>query len=115
MNPFAVLGDPVRRRIVEVLADGERTSGQLVDVVGGEFGISQSAVSQQLGVLRETGFARVRAEGRRRIYTLDPTPLGTIRDWVAQVGAFWDRALDDLEDEVARGKAKRREHEGPPS
>src|SRR5690606_26025062 len=107
VHPFAVLGDPVRRRIVELLAEGERTSGEVVDVVGDEFGITQSAVSQQLKVLRDAGFATVRAEGRRRIYALDPGPLRTIDEWLAHYRAFWRDALEDLAAEVERGKAER--------
>lgn len=104
MHPFTVLGDPVRRRLVEVLATGEHSAGELVEVVGGEFGITQSAVSQQLQVLREEGFASVRAEGRRRIYTIDPGPLRTIGAWIAHYRAFWESALDDLGNEIERGK-----------
>lgn len=107
MHPFAVLADPVRRRLVEVLAAGEHTAGELVDVVGGEFAITQSAVSQQLQVLREQGFAAVRAEGRRRIYSLDPQPLRAVDAWVAYYRSFWEAALDDLADEIDNGKAER--------
>lgn len=107
MHPFTVLGDPVRRRLVEVLATGERTAGELVDVVGGEFSITQSAVSQQLQVLRDQGFATVRAEGRRRIYALDPQPLQTMSSWIAYYRKFWETALDDLADEIESGKAER--------
>lgn len=107
MHPFAVLGDPVRRRLVEVLAAGEYSAGELVDLIGGEFGITQSAVSQQLKVLRAEGFATVRAEGRRRIYVLEPEPLRTIGAWIAYYRQFWETALDDLADEVERGKAER--------
>lgn len=107
MHPFTVLGDPVRRRLVEALAGGERSAGELVELIGGEFSISQSAVSQHLQVLREQGFATVRAEGRRRIYTLDPGPLKTIGDWVALYRSFWETALDDLGEEIELGKAER--------
>lgn len=107
MHPFAVLGDPVRRRLVEVLASGERSAGELVDIVGGEFGITQSAISQQLQVLREQGFAKARAAGRHRIYTLDPKPLRTVSAWVAYYSAFWSTALDDLGNELEHGKAER--------
>jgi DNA-binding transcriptional ArsR family regulator/catechol 2,3-dioxygenase-like lactoylglutathione lyase family enzyme len=100
MHPFTVVGDPVRRRIVEVLAGGERTAGEVVDVVGGEFGISQSAVSQQLKVLREHGFARVRPEGARRIYALDPRAVAAMDEWLHAVGTFWADRLDDLAAEV---------------
>jgi DNA-binding transcriptional ArsR family regulator len=115
MHPFAVLGDPVRRRLVEVLATGEHSAGELVDLIGGEFGITQSAVSQQLQVLREEGFATVRAEGRRRIYTIDPEPLRTIGAWIAYYRTFWERALDDLADEIERGKAERVQQGRPAS
>ena len=72
MHAFDVLGDPVRRRILELLADGELTSGvDHGDVIRDEFGISQPAVSQHLRVLRENGFATVRADGARRLYALD--------------------------------------------
>lgn len=106
-HPFAVLGDPVRRRLVEVLATGERSAGELVEVIGTEFEIGQSAVSQQLQVLREQGFATVRAEGRRRIYAIDPEPLRTIGAWVAYYRSFWESALHDLDGEIERGKAER--------
>lgn len=78
LHAFDVLGDPVRRRILEMLADGELTSGAVVEVIGAEFGISQSAVSQHLAVLRESGFATVRPDGARRIYALDAGPLSEI-------------------------------------
>src|SRR5690606_35052090 len=107
MHPFAVLGDPVRRRLVEVLAAGEHAAGDLVELVGGEFSITQSAVSQQLQVLREQGFASVRAEGRRRIYALDPAPLMRVNAWIAYYRSFWETALDDLEGEIENGKAER--------
>ena len=107
MHPFTVLSDPVRRRIVEVLAHGEKSSGEIVEEVGGQFGISQSAVSQQLKILRDAGFAQVRAQGRWRIYSLDPAPLMMIDDWIAHYRDFWENSLDDLALEVARGKAAR--------
>lgn len=107
MHPFAVLGDPVRRRLVETLVTGERSAGELVELIGGEFGISQSAISQQLQVLRENGFASVRAQGKRRIYAIDPEPLRTVSAWIAYYSSFWSGALDDLATEVEVGKAER--------
>ena len=65
MEAFDVLGDPVRRRILELLAEGERPAGAVSEVVRAEFGISQPAVSHQLRILREAGFATVRADGTR--------------------------------------------------
>lgn len=113
MHPFAVLGDPVRRRLVEVLATGEHTAGELVDLVGREFAISQSAVSQQLRVLKDEGFATVRADGRRRIYGIDPAPLESISAWLVYYRSFWEEALDDLGDEIDRGKLERARAERP--
>jgi DNA-binding transcriptional ArsR family regulator len=66
MHAFDVLGDAVRRRILELLAEREHSSGEVVDVISEECGITQSTVSQQLKILRESGFATVRAEGTRR-------------------------------------------------
>jgi DNA-binding transcriptional ArsR family regulator len=75
MHAFDVLGDPVRRRILELLAGGERSSGDVVAVIQQEFGITQSAVSQHLRVLRDSGFASVRSEGTRRVYAVEVSPL----------------------------------------
>jgi DNA-binding transcriptional ArsR family regulator/catechol 2,3-dioxygenase-like lactoylglutathione lyase family enzyme len=102
MHPFTVVADPVRRRIVEVLAGGERSAGDVVAVVGGEFGISQSAVSQQLKVLRDHGFARVRPAGARRIYALEPTAVAAMDEWLRAVSGFWADRLGDLAAEVER-------------
>lgn len=106
-HPFDILGDPVRRRILELLAGGERTSGAVVDVIQAEFGITQSAVSQHLRVLREGGFARVRPVGARRIYSLEPAPLQELDAWLDHFRAFWAHRLDALATEVARGKRQR--------
>ncbi|AOS64951.1 ArsR/SmtB family transcription factor [Actinoalloteichus hymeniacidonis] len=108
MHAFDVLGDPVRRRILELLADGERTSGAVTEVIRTEFGISQSAVSQHLRVLRDNGFASVQAEGARRIYAIEPAPLSEIDAWLDQFRRIWTQRLDALETELARGKRARR-------
>src|SRR4029453_6548916 len=79
---FDVLGDPVRRRILELLAEGQLTSGAITAVVQDEFGISQPAVSQHLRVLRESGFATVRPEGTRRLYAVADAPFRDIDDWL---------------------------------
>ena len=78
MHAFDVLGDPVRRRILELLADSELTSGSITAVVQAEFGISQPAVSQHLKVLRDSGFATVRPEGTRRLYAVDARPFNEL-------------------------------------
>jgi len=108
VHAFDVLGDPVRRRILEVLAEGEHASGEIVEIVQGEFGISQPAISQHLKVLRESGFAQVRTEGPRRIYAMDAAPLQQVDAWVAQFRGFWEVKLDALATEIARGKKKRK-------
>ncbi|MEJ3652592.1 metalloregulator ArsR/SmtB family transcription factor [Actinomycetes bacterium KLBMP 9759] len=108
MHAFDVLGDPVRRRILELLAGGELTSGAVSEVVRAEFGISQPAVSQHLKVLRENGFASVRAEGTRRLYAVRAEPLRDAAAWLDGFRRFWTPALEALATEVARGKRERR-------
>lgn len=108
MHAFDVLGDPVRRRILELLAKGEHASGEVVEVISREFGITQSAVSQQLRVLRESGFATVRAEGTRRVYSVDTRPLAEVDAWLEQFRRFWGPPLEALATEIARGKRGRR-------
>jgi DNA-binding transcriptional ArsR family regulator len=108
MHAFDVLGDPVRRRILELLAADELASGEVVDVIAAEFGITQAAVSQHLKVLRDSGFATVRAEGARRLYTLDAAPLAEVDAWLDPFRTFWTHRLMALHTEVARGKKKRR-------
>ncbi|MFD9891709.1 ArsR/SmtB family transcription factor [Amycolatopsis sp. NPDC059027] len=108
MHAFDVLGDPVRRRILDLLADGELSSGDVTAVVRAEFGISQPAVSQHLRVLRENGFTTVRAEGTRRLYAVDPAPLREIDGWLDRYRRFWTGPLDALATELARGKRERR-------
>jgi DNA-binding transcriptional ArsR family regulator len=115
MHAFDVLGDPVRRRIIELLAESEQTSGGVVDVISAEFGITQAGVSQHLKVLRESGFATVRPEGTRRVYALDPAPLAEIDRWLEHYRGFWAHKLDALATEVARGKARRKAASGTAS
>jgi DNA-binding transcriptional ArsR family regulator len=108
MHAFDVLGDPIRRRILELLASGELASGEVVDVIATEFGISQAGVSQHLKVLRESGFASVRAQGTRRLYTIDTTPLEQVDSWLEPFRIFWTHKLAALGTEIARGKKHRR-------
>jgi DNA-binding transcriptional ArsR family regulator len=109
MHAFDVLGDPVRRRILELLSEREHASGEVVEVIAAEFGISQAGVSQHLKVLRDNGFAQVRPEGTRRVYVLDATPLRDIDDWLTRFRVFWPVRLDALATEIARGKKARGE------
>jgi DNA-binding transcriptional ArsR family regulator len=106
VHAFDVLGDPVRRRILELLADGELSSGGITAVVQAEFGISQPAVSQHLKVLRDSGFTTVRPEGTRRVYAVDAARFRELDDWLDHFGRFWDQRLDSLATELARGKGE---------
>ena len=107
MHAFDVLGDPVRRRILELLAGGEVTSGDLTAAVRAEFGISQPAVSQHLRVLREHGFTSVRPEGARRLYAVRPEPFQEVDAWLDAFRRFWTPPLDALATELARGRRRK--------
>jgi DNA-binding transcriptional ArsR family regulator len=108
MHAFDILCDPVRRRILELLAAGEHASGAIVEVIQSEFGISQPAVSQHLKVLREAGFANVRIDGQRRLYSIEPAPLREVDAWLDRFRGFWAQKLEALATEVARGKRRGR-------
>ncbi len=107
MHALDILGDPVRRRILELLAGGERTAGSLTEVIHNEFGITQAAVSQHLRTLRESGFVQVRIQGPQRIYAVNAQPLREAHDWIGQFRGFWEQRLRALTGEIARGKAER--------
>lgn len=102
MNSFALLADPVRRRIVEILSDGEQSAGEIGEVVSAEFHIRQPAVSNQLRVLRDAYVVHVRPEGSRRLYSLAPDGLEEITAWVNRYSRLWPQRLDALETELAR-------------
>lgn len=104
MHAFDVLGEPVRRRILELLAGDEMTSGAVCAVIRAEFGISQPAVSQHLRVLRDSGFASVRPEGTRRLYAVRGEPLREVDEWLDRFRRFWEPRLEALATELARGK-----------
>lgn len=108
VQAFDVLRDPIRRRILELLADGERSAGEVTVVVQREFGISQPGVSQHLRVLRDSGFTSVRAVGTRRLYAVDPAPLREVDLWLERYRRFWAPRLDALDTELARGRRERR-------
>ena len=108
VHAFDVLGDPVRRRILELLADGELTAGTIGAAIQAEFEISQPAVSQHLKVLRDNGFTSVRPEGQRRLYAVNGLALQDVDAWLAGFRRFWTPHLDALATEIARGKRQRR-------
>ncbi|GAB4085317.1 metalloregulator ArsR/SmtB family transcription factor [Myceligenerans cantabricum] len=105
---FEALGDPVRRRLLELLAHGEQPAGALVDALRTRVRISQPAVSQHLRVLRDAGLVRVRAEGTRRLYTVDDDGTAAARAWLARFEDTFAQPLDALATELARGKRERR-------
>lgn len=111
MNSFSVLADPTRRRVVELLADGDLAAGEIAAAVGAEFGIGQPAVSNQLRLLRDEGMVEVRADGSRRIYRLAPGGLDDVAGWVRRYSRLWPQRLDALGAELDRGRAAR--HERP--
>jgi len=102
---LAALADPIRRQIVEMLADRERDAGELAAV----FPVSRPAVSRHLRVLREAGLVRVRPQAQRRVYALDPRPLEELARWLERYRGFWGQRLDALETELARGRRARGE------
>ncbi len=107
MHAFDVLGDPVRRRILELLADAEKESGAVARIIEEEFSITQGAVSQHLRVLRDSGFAHSRKDGVRRIYSVEVKAFQEADHWLAQFRKLWEPRLDALATEVARGKKRR--------
>lgn len=94
MDAFAALADPTRRRIVEMLAAGPRSAGE----IGNAFTVSAPAISQHLKTLREAGLVSVAVAGQRRIYALNPEAIDAFDEWVRRVRAFWPQRLDALED-----------------
>ncbi|WP_282613122.1 helix-turn-helix transcriptional regulator [Streptomyces sp. XM4193] len=110
---WEILADPARRRILELLAEGERTAGQLSAAVAEEFGISQPATSRHLRVLRDAGLVRCRAEGARRWYAVNPDGLREIDAWLDRFRGLWESALSSLEAEIEPGRHPRDEHRRP--
>lgn len=98
----------MRRRILELIHAGEMSSGAVTEIIRSEFAISQPAVSQHLKVLRENGFATVRTEGTRRLYSVDTTPLREVDQWLDTFRRNWTPHLEALATEIARGKRQRR-------
>jgi DNA-binding transcriptional ArsR family regulator len=110
MQSLLAIADPTRRRIVELLAQRDRTAGELVD----EFDMSAPAISQHLNVLREAGLITTRAEGQTRIQSLNPAGLDDLDAWLDRTRAVWSHRLDALERELraederaAKAKKKR--------
>jgi DNA-binding transcriptional ArsR family regulator len=92
MNSLAALADPTRRRIVEMLAGGSLSSGEIAE----SFRISAPAISQHLKTLRRAGLVRVRVDAQRRIYELDPRGVEEMSEWVLRIRRTWAARLDRL-------------------
>ena len=107
VQSLAALADPIRREMVELLAGGELAAGELA----GRFPVSRPAISRHLRVLREAGLVRVRTDGKRRLYTLDPRPLRELDAWLEAYRELWAQRLDALDTEIARGRRARRDEE----
>jgi DNA-binding transcriptional ArsR family regulator len=95
-DPFEVLAEPNRRRILDLLQGAERPVGELVTALA----LSQPAVSKHLRVLRQAGMVEVRRDAQRRLYRVRATPLHAIDDWLAPYREMWESSLDDLEREL---------------
>ena len=95
-DAFAAIADPHRRQIIDLLATGDRTAGQ----VAASFAISRPAVAKHLKILQDQGIVLVRRQGRERINRLNPAALKPVRDWVAQYDRFWDERLAALKRQV---------------
>lgn len=108
MHALDVLGEPVRRRILELLEPAEVAAGSVAAVLAEELGLSQPATSQHLKVLRESGLVTVRAVGTSRLYRIDRDRLGEAAAWFDQFGDPWQQPLDALETELVRGRRERR-------
>jgi DNA-binding transcriptional ArsR family regulator len=106
---FEALGDPVRRRVLELLqVAGEQPAGALVTTLQEQARLSQPAVSQHLRVLREAGLVRVRPAGTRRLYAVDDSGVDAARAWLDRFADTFAQPLDALETELARGRRERR-------
>ena len=101
MNSLQALSDPTRQRIVEMLAGGALSSGEIAS----RFDLSPPAVSQHLKTLRTARLVSVHADKQRRIYQLDPEGVRELTDWLARIRAFWNPKLDALEEALKKDKS----------
>jgi len=107
VNALEALAEPTRRRIVELLAEGERSAGE----IAAHFETSRPGVSRHLRVLREHGLVQVRDDAQRRFYSLDPTPLAELDAWLARYRGYWTNRLDAFDTEIRRRKRQRQRKE----
>lgn len=98
------VADEGRRTLLEALADGPATAGELAALLP----IARPGVSRHLRVLREAGLVEVRRDAQRRVYGLRPEPLAEVDEWLGRYRGLWQQRLEALHTEVARGKRERR-------
>ena len=98
MNVYEALAEPHRRRIIELVGDGERTAGDIVDALA----ISQPGASKHLRILREAGLVSVRKDAQRRVYRLEPEKLAELDAWLRPYRKFWSGKLDALVDHLMK-------------
>lgn len=109
VDVFQAVADPVRRSIVERLADaGEASAGQLAELARAQFGISQPTTSKHLKVLREAGLVTSTVAAQRRVYRLDPRPLSDLAEWATRQSRYWNLKLDALEQHLLDQPTKER-------
>jgi DNA-binding transcriptional ArsR family regulator len=97
---FSAIADPTRRKLLDLLGNGEHT----VNSLAGEFDVTLSAISQQLRLLREVGLVTAHRSGRERRYRLCAEPLKQILEWVGQYERFWNSKLDALGDYLEKNR-----------
>jgi DNA-binding transcriptional ArsR family regulator len=102
MDVLALLVDPTRRRIIELLAERDLAAGDIAD----HFDIARPGVSRHLRLLREGGLVSVSRSGQQQIYRLEPSPLDELDRWLAPIRSFWNNRLDALGTELARGRSE---------
>ena len=102
MTAFAVLAEPNRRRILDLLLERPRPVGDLVE----RLGLTQPATSKHLRVLRDAGLVRARTEAQRRVYELEAAPLAEVEAWLAPYRERWSGRLDALERHLDEGSAR---------
>lgn len=94
------LADRNRRAVLDALAEGELSVGELVE----RLGMSQPRTSKHLRVLREAGLVRVQTQGPRRLYRVEPRPMAELDAWLAPYRRMWNRSLDRLGEQLDREK-----------
>jgi DNA-binding transcriptional ArsR family regulator len=104
VDAFEALAHPDRRALLELLAQEERSAGELA----AEFEVTRPAISWQLRVLLGAGLVRVRQDGRRRLYDVEPEGFADIEGWLGARRAFWEQRLDALETQIRRGRREKR-------